>query len=86
MSDWIDFDIFHIPPGYREMEIDIENARAIRGYYDPALGEFRRLVGPIGTVRERVLRFRLTPHQPDAAITPAGGGSEPDATQVMFNG
>jgi len=29
---------------------------------------------------------RLTPHQPDAAITPAGGGSEPAAAQVMFNG
>ena len=32
------------------------------------------------------LRRRLTPHQPDAAITPAGGGSEPVAAQVMFNG
>ena len=29
---------------------------------------------------------RLIPHQPDAAITPAGGGSEPAAAQVMFNG
>jgi len=29
--------------------------------------------------------FRLTPHQPDAAITPASDGSEP-AAQVMFNG
>lgn len=28
--------------------------------------------------------FRLTPHQPDAAITHAGGGSERSAAQVMF--
>ena len=28
----------------------------------------------------------LTPHQPDAAITPAGGGSELSAAQVMSNG
>ena len=28
----------------------------------------------------------LTLHQPDVAITPAGGGSEPVAAQVMFNG
>jgi len=27
---------------------------------------------------------RLTSHQPDAATTPAGGGSEPAAAQVMF--
>ena len=33
-----------------------------------------------------LIAIRLTPHQPDAAITPAGGGSELPATQVMFNG
>jgi len=67
MSDWIDFNVFHIPPGYQELELNLEDARAVRGYYDPALGEFRRLVGPVGAVRERVLSFRLTLLAPDRA-------------------
>ena len=33
-----------------------------------------------------VIRFRLTPLQADAAITPAGGEQELPAAQVMFNG
>jgi len=33
-----------------------------------------------------ITAIRLTPHQPDAAITPAGEEPEPPAAQVMFNG
>ena len=34
-------------------------------------------------IREELFFNRLTPHQPDAAITPAGGGSESAAAQVI---
>ena len=37
-------------------------------------------------IDEAIEVSRLTPHQPDAAIAPAGGEQELPAAQVMFNG
>lgn len=65
-ADWIAFDAFHMPPANESLALEIEandfgrtTTRVTRGYYDAHLGHFRRLVGPIGKIEEKVLRWRL---------------------------
>ena len=51
---------------------------------DEVIARFEAGAAPLAEVVH--WRSRLTPHQPDAAITPAGEGQKHPAAQVMFNG